>query len=326
MMKTFRYKSISILVLVFVLIAISSGCMNTKNNKFSIDNKLKIVSTIFPSYDFARETAGDLADIYMLLKPGTENHSYEPSPEDIIKIKNCDLFIYTGGESDVWVDEMLEAIDNPDIKIIKMIECVNALEEETIEGMQINHTHTLADNDEHKEEYDEHVWTSPLNAIAITQKIAQVMAEIDVKNQSVYYTNAQNYIKKLNDLNSEFKNIVSNSSKKLLVFGDRFPFRYFADEYGLEYRAAFPGCSAEAEPSVKTIAYLIDVVKKHNIKYIFYIEFSNKKIAGAIEDETGAKPLLFHSCHNVTADEMKNNVTYLELMQKNASTLKEALE
>ena len=322
---------------VFIMLCITmivTGC-SADNPNTAENDKLKIVAAVFPPYDFAREISNGLADVSMLLKPGTESHSYEPSPRDIIRIKNCDIFIYTGGESDVWVDQILNSIDNPKMKTIKMMDCVNALEEEVVEGMQTphggeevhghNHDHEHDEN-EHDFEYDEHVWTSPRNAIAITEQITAAMTECDPKNQTEYAANSKRYIDALKKLDEDFAKIANNASKRMMIFGDRFPFRYFADEYGIEYRAAFPGCSSEAEPSAKTIAYLIDKVKEENIKCIFYIEFSNQKIAKAIEEETGAKPLLFHSCHNVTADELKNGVSYLELMKNNALNLKEAFE
>lgn len=314
-------KRLMALITAFICLTFS-GCTFDNMNTVTSDDKLKVVATIFPAYDFAREISNGTADVSMLLKPGTESHSYEPSPHDIIKIKNCDVFIYTGGESDVWVDQILNSVDNPDLKIIKMMDCVNTVEEETVEGMQAPHEHE--EESEHDFEYDEHVWTSPQNAIQITEKIAEVMSACDIKNSVEYLENSKNYIEELKKLDNDFKSITANAANKIMIFGDRFPFRYFADAYGIEYRAAFPGCSSEAEPSAGTIAYLIDKVREENIRYVFYIEFSNKKIATAIEEETGAKPLLFHSCHNVTADELEDGATYLKLMRNNVLNLEEA--
>ncbi len=290
--------------------------------------KLSVVTTIFPPYDFTRAIAGETADISMLLKPGTESHSYEPSPQDILLVENCDLFIYNGGESDTWVETILDTIDSSKLRIVKMMDCANKLSEETVEGMQTGHTHDHEHPEEfHPEtaEYDEHVWTSPVNAIKITNAILAQLKEIAPANADVYQKNADAYCDNLKHLHHTFQSIVAHGKTDTLIFGDRFPFRYFAEEYGLSYWAAFPGCSAESEPGAKTVAYLIDQVKEEELSHIFYIEFSNQRIAKAIQEETGAKPLLFHSCHNVSRDELQQGVTYLDLMRQNAENLKEAL-
>ncbi len=327
------------------------------------DGKLQIVTTIFPPYDFARNIAGRNADVSMLLKPGTESHSYEPSPSDIIKIMDCDIFIYTGGESDTWVDEILDSIseNNRDIRIIKMLDVVdNAVEEEIVEGMQAgllelnehseeegvasetggsvtesgdDNSREQSDSDEHEHEtesehaheYDEHVWTSPRRAMQIVDAISNAVIELDPDNIDDYQMNTAIYLSLLSDLDQEYREAIESSKRDYIVFGDRFPFRYLADEYGLKYSAAFPGCSSESEPSAKTVAYLIDRVKEEAIPVVFYIEFSNQKIADAIVDETGAKKLLLHSCHNLTSEQMNNGVTYLDLMRDNLENLKEAL-
>lgn len=287
-------------------------------------DRLQIVTTIFPPYDFARTVAGDAADVSMLLRPGMESHSYEPSPADIIRIENCDLFIYNGGESDTWVDALLDTIDTSNCRVLRMMECVPVLEEETVEGIQTAGGHE--DEEEgHGAEYDEHVWTSPKNAIRITEKIADFMIELDPKHQDGYKERRDRYIEELRALDQMFSDITAHAKHKLMVFGDRFPFLYFTKEYGLDYRAAFPGCSAESEPSAKTVAYLIDKIRKEQIPCIFYIEFSNQKLAKTLQEETGVAALQFHSCHNVSKDEAAAGCTYLSLMQKNAENLKEAL-
>lgn len=325
----FRIRKVICLLLVFLAFPLLfSGCV--KQEKVCTgEDKLQIVTTIFPPFDFARQISGGKAQISMLLKPGMESHSYEPSPADIIAIENCDLFIYNGGESDVWVDELLKTINSDTIQILKMMDCVDGLEETAVEGMQGVHSHTHEEEHHHGEgetaEYDEHVWTAPLNACAITRKIAEKMIALDPNNASTYQNNAENYISLLSELDQEIQTIVSEGKRKMILFGDRFPFRYFADAYNLDYRAAFPGCSAESEPSAKTVAYLIDKARQEKIPNIFYIEFSNLKIARTLQEETGAIPLLFHSCHNLSKDEMDKGVTYLELMRKNAENLKEAL-
>ncbi len=295
-----------------------AGCQSPVKNT----EKPRVVTTLFPPYDFAREVAGDKAEITLLLKPGTESHSYEPSPADILLIESCDLFIYNGGESDTWVDELLATIDTSKVRILKMMDAVDVLTEESVEGMQGAHHH---EEEEHSHEYDEHIWTSPKNAMKITQSIAEAMKTIDPENGGYYQSNLDGYLDKLGKLDQAFTEIVENGVRDRLIFGDRFPFRYFAEEYGLSYRAAFPGCSAASEPGAKTVAYLIDAVREERIPVLFYIEFSNQKIANTIAEETGAKPLLFHSCHNVSPEEMEEGVSYLKLMEQNKEHLKEAL-
>lgn len=327
-----------VLILIGILVLLA-GC-STASPEDAPDT-LQIVTTIFPAYDFAREIAGGEAELTMLLKPGTESHSYEPSPADILLVESCDLFIYNGGESDIWVEDLLSAVDMSNFRILKMMDCVQTLEEVVVEGMQTLHSHAheheeLEEREEdyhHGEEfhpktaeYDEHVWTSPRNAFQITAAICKALTEIDSKHTAYYQSNLERYQQELLTLDRRFREIVKMGTHDTIIFGDRFPFRYFAEEYGLDYYAAFPGCSAEAEPTVKTVAYLIDKVRQEGFSNIFYIEFSNQKIAKTIQEETGAVPLLFHSCHNLTPDEMEQGITYLDFMNQNAENLKEALE
>ncbi len=291
-------------------------------------DSFEIVTTIFPPYDFARAVAGEDIQIHMLLKPGTESHSYEPSPADILMVESCDLFIYNGGESDVWVETLLSTIDSSNLRVLRMMDCVETLEEKTVEGMHAPHHHHEHEEEFHPEvaEYDEHIWTSPQNAIAITEAITQALMELDAYNAADYRMRADRYQAELKELHQMFVSIVEQGKRKTLIFGDRFPFRYLAEEYGLDYRAAFPGCSAESEPGAKTVAYLVDKVRKEQIPNIFYIEFSNQKIAKTIQEETGAVPLRMHSCHNLSKDEIECGETYLSLMYQNAENLKEALQ
>lgn len=295
------------------------------------NGKIRVVTTIFPPYDFVREIAGDKVEVSMLLKPGMESHSFEPSPADIIAIENCDLFIYNGGESDAWVETILNSVKKDGLCALKMVDCVDVLHEEKVEGMEGAHLHHHEPEEEHSGEgeptgYDEHVWTSPLNAVLISRRITENLSEVDPANKQVYEDNLKEYEKKLTELHNTFLDITEKSEKKIMIFGDRFPFRYFADCYGLEYRAAFPGCNAQTEPSAKTVAYLIDRINRNDISKIFYIEFSNMKIAKTIQEETGAEPLLFHSCHNLSESEREQGMNYIELMKNNAENLREALK
>jgi zinc transport system substrate-binding protein len=291
--------------------------------------KISVVTTIFPPYDFTRQIVQDKAEVTMLLRPGSETHSYEPTPQDIIKIQNCDVFIYVGGESDEWVKEVLEAIGTPKTQIVTLMDCVSVVEEEIVEGMQEeeeeNEEEEEGEGHVHGEEYDEHVWTSPENAKLIVRKISETLSELDAANADVYKKNAGAYLEKLDKLDAAFKEVVNGAVRNTLVFGDRFPFRYFADAYGLKYFAAFPGCSTETEASAGTVAFLIDKVKAEKIPVVFHIELSNEKIANTIREATGAKNLLFHACHNISRDEFQKGATYLDLMTANIDVLKQAL-
>ncbi|MGI6211273.1 MAG: metal ABC transporter substrate-binding protein [Anaerovoracaceae bacterium] len=309
--------------LLALLVSCSSGSVDHPDStgagtKETDSGRLKIVTTIFPQYDFARQIAGGNADVVMLLKPGEEAHSFEPTPQDIRRIQNADLFIYVGGENDVWVRRVLNALDHkPDT--IKLIDTVSVKTEKNLEGMQETPGETGG------AEADEHVWTSPKNAIRITRAISRKMQEKDPEHAESYRKNTRRYIRKLRALDERFRRIVRTSKRKTLLFGDRFPFRYFADEYGLTCYAAYPGCSENAEVSAKTLTFLSDKIKEEHLPYVLKIELSSDNIQRALCEATGAKPLTFYSCHNVTADQLKAGETYLSLMEKNAKTLKKAL-
>jgi len=312
--------------IVICTLALFAGCANT--TRPTDLGKVNVVATIFPQYDFIREIAGEHVNLTMLLPPGTESHSYEPTPQDIILIQNCDIFVYVGGDSDAWVHKILDSMDTSKMKIITLMDCVDIVEEELVEGMEGDHEHD-EDVDEHdaeEHEYDEHVWTSPKNAKIIVQTISNVLCETDAENADIYKENTAAYLNRLDDLDAKFQDVVDSAARNTLVFGDRFPFRYLADAYGLEYFAAFPGCAAETEASAATVAFLIDKVSAENIPVVFHVELSNQKMANIISEETGAKVLLFHACHNVTKDEMANGVSYIDLMNQNVVNLKEALK
>ena len=316
---------LSIFLIIAIVIVPLAGCQSAKDTNIE-SNKFSVVTTIFPQYDFVRQIAGDNVDLTMLLTPGTESHSYEPSPQDIIKIQKCDLFIYVGGENDIWVDEIISSMGEKAPKTMKLIDCVDTVMEETVEGMEHDHDHSHEEeNENHEEEIDEHVWTSPKNAIKIVDIITETLCKLDPDNDESYKTQSSDYIKNLNELDLEFKEVVNDGSRRTLVFGDRFPFRYFADEYNLEYYAPFSGCSTETEASASTIAFLIDKIKSENIPVVLKIELSNGKIAETIAEPTNASILTLNSCHNVTRDEFQNGATYLSLMQENLKVLKEAL-
>ncbi|MDR3170572.1 MAG: metal ABC transporter substrate-binding protein [Treponema sp.] len=286
----------------------------------SSNGKPKVVATIFPPFDFVREIAGDRVELTMLLPPGSESHSYEPTPRDIITIQNCSIFIYGGGESDAWVDRILDAMDTGRMKIIRLMECVAVVEEVSVEGMEVE------EEEEETPEYDEHVWTAPQNAKLIVQEISRTLCEVDEKNAGEYQQRSAAYCAQLDALDAAFQELVDKAVRKTIVFGDRFPFRYFADAYGLSYFAAFPGCSTETEPSAATVAFLINKIRAENIPVIFHIELSNERMADTISEATGAKKLLFHAGHNVTKRDFEGGLSYLQLMTTNVEHLKEALQ
>lgn len=329
-----RTKLTALLLTGAITLTSLTACGSPAENTANDGGKVKIVVTIFPQYDFARAVGGDNAELTMLLAPGAEAHTYEPTPQDIIAINECDLFIYVGGESDGWVDGILESTNNADMKVISLMDCVNVVEEETVEGMESEeHEHAEGADEEHDHEeahgdeieYDEHVWTSPKNAILIVDRIKTALCEIDSANKSEYEANAADYTAKLTDIDNRFTEIVSTAKRRTVVFGDRFPFRYFADAYGLEYYAAFPGCSSETSASAATLTFLIDKVKAENIPAVFHIELSGERVANTICEATGAASLLLHSCHNITAEDFSAGKTYVDFMTANLEALKNAL-
>ena len=338
-------KKIILVILTAILLSSFTGC-KPRENVARIDNgKINVIATIFAPYDFVRQIAGDRVNLTMLLPPGSESHSFEASPRDIISIQNSDLFIYIGGESDGWVDRILKSMDTNTIKVLAMMDVVETVREEIVEGMEDDdHDHDdddhgsfwsnfwgkitgrHKDNDHDDEEaLDEHVWTSPKNAIVLVEKITELLCEADPANADFFKENASAYIAQLMELDDTFKEITAGGKRRTIVFGDRFPFRYFADAYDLEYFAAFPGCSTETEPSVATVAFLIDKIKQEEIPVVFHIELSNERMADTISSETGAKKLLLHSCHNITKREFDAGSTYLDFMRNNTVNLREAL-
>lgn len=292
------------------------------------DGGVNIVATVFPAYDFARQIAGDDGNVTLLIPPGSEAHSYEPTPQDIIRIQNCDLLVCNGGESEAWLDEILSGMGN-EIPTVVMLDCVDALTEEDKDGMQVHKHHDHDhdhDHDEHEdEEYDEHVWTSPVNAQLICRAISAALCQADPAHASDYTARCVDYCAELQELDADFRGVIANAKRHTLIFADRFPVRYFVEEYGLDYFAAFPGCADDAEPSARTVAFLIDRVREEQAPAVLYIEFSNQKMADIVCEDTGCEKLLFNSCHNVTADQLRGGVTYLELMRGNLETVKEAL-
>ncbi|MCL2402559.1 MAG: metal ABC transporter substrate-binding protein [Oscillospiraceae bacterium] len=320
---------------------------------------LRVIATIFPQFDFVRQIAGDRVALSMLISPGAESHGFEPTARDIIALNEADLFIYVGGHGDTWVASILASLDRDDLRSVALVELVDTVVSDHHDhdhhhnghhhdhshdhhhGHSHNHDnghhHSHADDHAYDEDHDhhghhhhephldEHVWTSPQNAIMIVRALTDILAEMDPDNAEFFRENAEAYIAELQALDQAFAEVVAQGVRNTVIFGDRFPFRYLMDAYGLRYYAAFPGCSAETQASPATIAYLIQKVRNENIPIVFYIEFSNRMIANVIAEDTDAQLLELHSTHNVSHSDFNAGVTYLELMRRNVEQLREAL-
>ena len=383
------------------------------------DGKLKVAVTLFPYYDFVRQIAGDKVDLQMVIPAGMDSHSFEPTPADIRTIQHADVLISNGGTMEHWLDETLAALDTSHMTVVTMMDYVDTVEEELVEGMEdagdghdhghshahaddshddhdhsgetpeehaahaddehdhsnetpeehamhtddahdhsnetpeehamhaedahdhsnqtpeehaahahAADTHDYIDHDGHEEEieYDEHIWTSPVNAMTLVDVIGDMLAQADPANADAYRQGAADYKKELEEIDAGFREVSANRKRNMIVMGDKFPFRYLADEYQLDYRAAFSGCSSDTEPSAKTIAYLIDKVKEEQIPAVYYLELSSHRVSEIIGEETGAEPLLLHSCHNVTRAQFDSGITYVELMRQNIENLRKGID
>ena len=321
---------------VMFLFCLLSGCGRAESGEEPGDGeggrKLKVAATLFPYYDFVRQVAGDQVELSLVIPAGMDSHSFEPTPRDIRIMQEADVIIANGGAMEHWVDQVA----------VSMMDYVDVLEEEIVEGMEHSdeghgHVHVHEDGEEeaaeppeedesrYEIEYDEHIWTSPVNAMRMVGVIAETLTERDPDHGAMYQAGAAAYLEELERLDKEFREVRDSAVHDMIVMGDKFPLRYFADTYGLRYRAAFSGCSSDTEPSARTIAYLIDKVKEEGLPVIYYLELSSHRVAEIIGEETGAVPLLFHSCHNVTRRQFEEGVTYLELMEQNVKNLREGL-
>lgn len=319
-------KILALLLALWIPAAVLSGCAPQDDS--AAFNKLNIVTTIFPAYDWVREILGDetdRAEITMLLDSGVDLHSYQPTVDDIVKISDCDLFLYVGGESDGWVEDALKNAPNKERKVIRLLDVLgdSAKAEETVEGMQEEeHDH------EEEAEYDEHIWLSLKNAQVLVAAISEALQETDPARKDAYAANAAAYAEKLSALDGEYRAAVDSGKYKTLLFGDRFPFRYLADDYRLDYYAAFPGCSAETEASFETVSFLAGKMDALGLPCVLTIEGTQHKIAETIVQNTAQKNqqvLTMDSMQAVTANDAASGVSYLSIMEKNLSVLKKAL-
>ena len=306
-------KRITAFVLCICLLLTSLACTAAK-----VDNgKPTVVCTIFPQYDFVRQIAGDRVNLVLLCKPGSEVHGFDPSMTEMAGILESDLFIYVGGETDRWAIDLLRK-NGGDLNAIAIMDLVNTVDEAFVPGMQ--------GEAEDEPEPDEHVWTSPKNAIRITEGLCDALCALLPDDETALRENAAAYITELETLDDAFQSVMQKAKRTTVVFAERFPFRYLCDELGLTYYAALPGCSSNEEVSLTTISFLIERVKEEQLPGVFYIEFSDGRIADTIAQASGCETWLLHSCHNVSLEDFENGVTYLDLMRQNVESLKKAVD
>ncbi len=345
--------------LLLAVICMAAGCNKTQdtnkneNNSSKNAQKITVVATVFPYYDFARAIGGDYLDVTLLLPPGRDSHSFEPTAQDLLTLQSADVFLYNGGEMETWVEEVLKAVPRDHGITFQGIEAVELLEEAHSKSMKtIGHihdhddeeseTHTHNDDEEsdghddtetqdhdhedHSDEYDEHIWTSLENAKLLVSAIEEILCEADPMHAEQFRENAEDYRAQIAEVQSEIEEIVSNARVKKILFADRFPFLYFTQEFGLDYDAAFAGCAGDTEPSARVIASLIEEIQSEDIKAVYHVEMGNTKTAEMIQEATGVEILELHSCHTVTSEQLESGVTYVELMRQNAENLKKGLQ
>ncbi len=306
-----------ILLLLLALVLLSS-CPGTES---ADDGRIDIIASSFPAYDAARAIAGTAADLSMLLPAGTDSHSYEPSVDDAMRIAGADLFIYNGGESDSWIDSILDSLDG--VNSFRLVDHVPTVLYESEQGI-------VEGEEDHGHEHDhamvdEHVWTSLENEMAIVDSLCMVISSIDPDNAETYRQRADDYISRIAGLRDEFRALADNSERRTIVVADRFPLLYFAREFGLDWFAAYPGCAAQSEPSARTVAAMIDYVNENSIPVVLHMELANTMLSSAIAAETGARVLQFNSVHNVSRRDFERGVDYISLMEENLAVLEEAL-
>ena len=340
-------KIILIIALVVIAGVVAFFLLNGGKNKSKDKNKLQVVASNFASYDFLKAIIGNSENVELtfLMGPGKDAHSYEPTSGDLITIQNADLFVYIGGEMEQWSEKVLESLENKKDNIICIAEYVDTIEEKEIDGTEEeeehHHDHEESEehDDEHKHEgseeheheegaFDEHIWTSPTNAIKMVNKLESAMEGIDKDNSKKYKENAESYIAKIKEVDNKIQEIVKNKKRNRLVFGDKMPMQYFIDYYKLDVTAAFNGCSTETEPSAKTIAYIESKLKEEKIPVVLYIELNDGRVAKTIADEVGngCQALQIQALHNVSLDDFNKGETWVSLMNRNVEVLKKALQ
>ena len=322
-MNTIYRHIISALIMCVTVICIIyvTGCSKTETKE---KERLSIVTTLFPQYDFARQIAGEKAEVTLLLKPGTEAHDYDPSASDMIKINDADLFIYTGEYMEAWASSIIDSIDNKDLNVLDISGNIT-LRRSNASHDDEHERDGYGKGETHSHEYDPHIWTSPKNAVIMVNNILEKLIAIDAENEAYYRENAEKYIEQLKELDSDIRQIVAEAKYDTIYFGGRFALLYFAEEYGLNYESAFDSCSSETEPSARLVSRIIDEMKESGARTVYYEELSSTKTAQVIADEVNGNILLLHSCHNISGDEFKSGATYVSIMRQNAQNLKEGL-
>lgn len=298
-------------ITVFLIAVILFSMCSCTVEKHSV--KPQIIATLFPQYDFARAIVGDTADVTLLISPGTETHSFDPSARDMVKIRECDAVLYTGDESEPWVPSLLKGNDGN----FAVIDVSDGIELIDLDDHDDEHTH--------HHNTDPHIWTSPVNAIKMIENICSALCELYPEYSEVYRQNAESYTDELIELDSDIRTVIDSAKRREIVCGGEFALLYFVTEYGLRYTAAYDSCGGESEPSPRRVAQIIDKINEDNIPVIYCKELSNTGVADTIAADTGAESLLLHSCHNVTRDEFENGATYISLMRQNLENLRKGL-
>ena len=290
--------------------------------------KLSVVCSLFPYYDFVREIGGEFVQVHLLVAAGREAHSFEPTPMDVIRVSRADVFVYNGGEGEQWVEEILASAGEAVPTVVRMMDYADTVEEEPLEYGHNGHEHDDHSGHEHDSdeiEYDEHIWTSPVEAMKLCRAICDALCAAAPAHAEVFRGNLENYLRELSALDADFRQVCSEKKRSLLVFGDRFPLLYFCREYGLDYRAAFHGCSSDTEPSLYTLKFLIDKVRQQDIPVVYALELSSRKVADAIAETTGATVETFYSCQTVSQADWAAGEGYVSLMRRNVAALREGI-
>ena len=333
-----------LLVLILIFSIITVIIINCTNINSKQSDKIEIIATLFPQYDFAKQIGGDKVNVTLLLPPGSESHTYEPTPQDMININNSSLFIYTGEEMEPWAENLIDGVKN-DIKVLDLSTTVNLInveefEEEYCSGEDCEHSHEHengqyasadAENEHgqeiesHNHSYDPHIWLNPQYAIQMVNSILEQLCEIDPENKEYYQNNATEYIKQIQALDIEFEETVNLASNRKIAFGGAFAYAYFIEKYNLEFISAYQTCGENAEPSTTQVKKVIDYINENKIPVIFYKEYTTGNIARTIAESTNAEMLVFHTVHNVSKEELGNGASYVSVMMQNLENLKKAL-
>lgn len=298
------------------MLIIFTGCSQSENKSDS--KSIKIIATLFPQYDFAKNIAKDRAEVQLLLPPGTESHTYEPTPVDIISVSSADVFLYTGKFMEPWAEKIISSVDK-----VKVVDVSNGIELlETSHSHEEDHHH---EHEEHSHEYDPHIWLDPKLACQMVDNIKVEISQVDPASKDFYNKNAEEYKERLLELDRKITDAVNLARRKTVVFAGRFAHAYFVKRYGLEYESAFSGCSSEMEPSVKKIAQLVDFINLNGIPCVYYEELSEPKVATSLADQTGVKTLKFSTAHNLSKEQIEKGTSYLDVMYENLENLKVGL-